>query len=168
MRGYDDDPEATARAVDSEGWLHTGDLAMMRPDGRFRIIGRLKEMIIRAGENVYPAEVEEHLRSHPEIDQVCVFGVADQRLGEAVAAWIQLRHGAGVAAADVREFCLGKIAHFKIPERIRFVDSFPTTATGKIQRFAVRQQELEMSSGAANRCVPGGSQKGTGIKTRSP
>jgi fatty-acyl-CoA synthase len=146
MRGYDGEPEATARAIDAAGWLHTGDLAMMRPDGRIRIVGRLKELIIRAGENIYPAEVEEHLLNHPEIDEVCVFGVADQRLGEVVAAWIRLRPGAKVAAADILLFCRERIARFKIPERVRFVDSFPMTATGKIQKSTVCKKEIELSA----------------------
>lgn len=151
MHGYDDEPDETARAIDSEGWLHTGDLAAIRPDGHVCIVGRLKEMIIRGGENVYPVEVEHLLQTHREIDYVCVFGVADRRLGEAVAAWIRLRPGAAVSEADIREFCRGKIAHFKIPERIRFVDTFPTTATGKIQRFVLRQQELAISADAEAR-----------------
>ncbi len=146
MRAYDEEPEATARVIDSEGWLHTGDLALKRPDGRFCIVGRLKEMIIRGGENVNPVEVEEYLQSHPEIDEACVFGVSDQRLGEVVTAWVRLRPGASVAAADIQAFCHGKIAKFKIPEHIRFVGSFPMTATGKLQRSAVCRKEIELSA----------------------
>jgi fatty-acyl-CoA synthase len=143
MKGYDQEPEATARAVDSEGWLHTGDLATMRPDGYFRITGRLKEMIIRGGENVYPREVEEFLYSHPKIADIQVVGLPDEKLGESVAAWIRLKAGETSTEDDIREFCRGKIAHFKIPQYIRFVDSFPMTVTGKIQKYVIRQAEIK-------------------------
>ncbi len=143
MKGYDQEPEATARAIDQEGWLHTGDLATMRPDGYFRITGRLKDMIIRGGENVYPREVEEFLYTHPKVADVQVVGLPDEKLGEAVAAWIRLKAGEIATEDDIRDFCKGKIAHFKIPQYIRFVDAFPMTVTGKIQKFVIRQQEIK-------------------------
>ena len=143
MKGYDNEPDATARAIDSEGWLHTGDLATMRPDGSFHIAGRLKEMIIRGGENIYPREIEEFLHGHPKIADVYVVGLPDERLGETVLAWIKLKAGETCAEEDVREYCRGRIAHFKIPQYIRFVDSFPMTVTGKIQKFRIREQEIE-------------------------
>jgi fatty-acyl-CoA synthase len=142
MKGYDQDPEATARAVDKDGWLHTGDLAAMRPDGYFRITGRLKDMIIRGGENVYPREVEEFLYTHPKIADVQVVGLPDEKLGETVAAWIKLKSGESVTEDEVREFCRGKISHFKIPQYVRFVEAFPMTVTGKVQKYVIRQTEI--------------------------
>jgi fatty-acyl-CoA synthase len=142
MKGYDDDPAATARAIDKEGWLHTGDLAVMRPDGYFRITGRAKDMIIRGGENIYPRELEEFFYSHPAVADVQVIGVPDARLGEAVAAWIRLKPGETATEEGLREFCRGKIAHFKIPQYIRFVEEFPMTVTGKIQKFRMREIEI--------------------------
>ena len=144
MKGYDKDPENTARAVDGDGWLHTGDLATMRPDGNLRITGRAREMIIRGGENVYPREIEEYLHTHPDIADVYVFGVPDERLGERVAAWVKARDGSGLAEEAVKAFCQGQIAHFKIPELIRFVDEFPLTVTGKVQKFIMREREIEL------------------------
>jgi fatty-acyl-CoA synthase len=143
MKGYDKESEATARAIDKDGWLHTGDLATMRPDGYFRITGRLKDMIIRGGENIYPREVEEFLYTHPKIADVQVVGLPDEKLGEAVAAWIRLKTGENATEDEIREFCRGKIAHFKIPQYIRFVDAFPMTVTGKIQKFLIRQAEIK-------------------------
>jgi fatty-acyl-CoA synthase len=142
MKGYDQDPDATARAVDRDGWLHTGDLATMRPDGYFRITGRLKDMIIRGGENIYPREVEEFLYTHPKVADVQVVGLPDEKLGEAVAAWIRLKTGENATEDEVRDFCRGRIAHFKIPQYIRFVDAFPMTVTGKIQKYVIRQTEI--------------------------
>jgi fatty-acyl-CoA synthase len=141
MRGYDQEPEATKRAIDDEGWLHTGDLATMREDGYFRVTGRAKDMIIRGGENVYPREIEEFLHTHPKVADVQVVGLPDVKLGEVVAAWIRLK-----AAADeneIREFCKGKIAHYKIPQYFRFVEEFPMTVTGKIQKFRIREIEIK-------------------------
>ena len=140
MKAYDQEPEATRRAVDQEDWLHTGDLASMRSDGYFRITGRAKDMIIRGGENVYPREVEEFLYTHPKVADVQVIGVPDEKLGEAVAAWIRVKEPA--TEDEIREFCKGKIAHFKIPQYIRFVDAFPMTVTGKIQKFRMRELEI--------------------------
>jgi fatty-acyl-CoA synthase len=145
MAGYDGDPQATARTVDPEGWLHTGDLAVMRPDGYFRITGRIKDMIIRGGENVYPREIEEFFYSHPAISDVQVFGVPDVKMGEQVAAWVRLRAGATLTEEELRSYAKGRIAHYKIPAIIRFVDTFPTTVTGKIQKFRMRQLEVEAS-----------------------
>ncbi len=142
MKGYDGEPEATRRAVDAEGWLHTGDLAVMQPNGYCKITGRAKEMIIRGGENIYPREVEEFLYTHPKIADVSVVGLPDIKLGETVLAWIRLKAGQTATEEEMREFCRGKIAHFKIPQYIRFVDSFPMTVTGKVQKFRIREMEI--------------------------
>jgi len=144
MRGYDDDPEATARAVDSEGWLHTGDLATMRPDGMLRITGRVRDMIIRGGENIYPREIEEFLYTHPKVADVQVVGVPDAKLGETVAAWIRLKPGASASEDELRDFCCGKIAHYKVPQYVRLVADFPMTVTGKVQKFRIREAEIEL------------------------
>jgi len=144
MRGYDADPEATARAVDRDGWLHTGDLASMRADGTFRITGRVKDMIIRGGENIYPREIEEFLYRHPKVGDVQVVGVPDAKLGETVAAWIRLKPGAAASEDELRDFCCGRIAHYKVPQYIRLVDEFPMTVTGKVQKFRIRQAEIEL------------------------
>ena len=143
MIGYDNDPEATARAVDSDGWLHTGDLAVMREDHHVNIRGRAKELIIRGGENIYPAEIEAFLFSHPKIADAAVVGLPDLKLGEIVAAWVKLRTGETMTPEELRGYCEGKIAHFKIPQHIRFVDSFPMTVTGKLQKFRIRESEIE-------------------------
>lgn len=120
MKGYDDEPAATARAIDSEGWLRTGDLGTMRPDQYFRITGRAKDMIIRGGENIFPAEVENFLHTHPKIVDVQVAGIPHEKLGEVVVAWIRLRSGEVATAEEIRDFCQGKIAYFKVPQHIRF------------------------------------------------
>ena len=143
MKGYDGEPEATARTIDSEGWLHTGDLAVMRADGCFHIAGRIKEIIIRGGENIYPREIEEFLHGHPKIADVYVTGLPDQRLGETVLAWIKLKAEETATEDEMREFCRGRIAHFKIPQHIRFVESFPMTVSGKVQKFRIREAEIE-------------------------
>lgn len=143
MRGYDDDPEATRAAIDSDGWLHTGDLAVMRPDGYFRITGRAKDMVIRGGENIYPRELEEFFYTHPKIAEVQVVGLPHASLGETLCAWIRLKAGHDVTEDEIREFCCGKIAYFKIPQYIRIVDSFPMTVTGKVQKFKIREMEIE-------------------------
>ena len=143
MKGYDGDPESTANAIDAEGWLHTGDLGTMDAEGYIHLTGRAKDMIIRGGENIYPREIEEFLYTHPRIAEVHVVGLPNERLGEVVLAWVRLRSGEIATDAELREFCKGKIAHFKIPEHIRFVDAFPTTVTGKIQKFKIRQQEIQ-------------------------
>jgi fatty-acyl-CoA synthase len=149
MRGYYGDPQASARALDPAGWLHSGDLGSMDEAGYLRITGRLKEMIIRGGENIYPREIEDYLYTHPKIAAVAVFGVADPFYGEQVAAWILLREGESMGEPEVRAFCEGNIAHFKIPHYIRFVSEFPMTVTGKLQRFRMRElmeQELKLAS----------------------
>ena len=142
MKGYDGDPEATAAVIDSEGWLHTGDLAAMRPDGYFSFRGRAKDTIIRGGENIYPREVEDFLHTHPKIADVYVIGIPDARLGETVLAWVQLKPGESAAAEEIQAFCKGKIAYFKVPQYVRFVDDFPMTVTKKIQKFLMREQEI--------------------------
>ncbi|HET6185284.1 MAG TPA: AMP-binding protein [Acetobacteraceae bacterium] len=143
MRGYWGDPERTAEAIDAARWMHTGDLATMDEDGYFKIVGRIKDMIIRGGENVYPREIEEFLYRHPKIQDVSVFGVPDERYGEEVAAWIKLRPGELLTVEEVRAFCQGQIAHYKVPRHISFVDEFPMTVTGKIQKFIMRQRMSE-------------------------
>ena len=143
MKGYDDEPEATARAVDREGWLHTGDLGVMRDDGYIHLTGRAKDMIIRGGENVYPREVEEFLYAHPKVAEVQVVGIPDERLGEVVLAWIRLKTGESATKDEICKFCEGRIAYFKIPQHIRFVDEFPMTVTGKIQKFKIREIETK-------------------------
>lgn len=144
MKGYDRDPENTARTVDEDGWLHTGDLATMRTDGNFRITGRAKEMIIRGGENIYPREIEEYLHRHPKVADVYVVGVPDERLGEQVLAWIKVHEDESLDEEGVKDFCRERIAHFKIPKYIRFVDEFPMTVTGKVQKFVIREREIEL------------------------
>jgi fatty-acyl-CoA synthase len=142
MLGYWDDPERTAEAIDRAGWMHTGDLATMDADGYFNIVGRIKDMVIRGGENVYPREVEEFLYRHPKIQDVQVFGVPDERYGEELCAWVKLRAGERMEADEVRNFCEGQIAHYKIPRHIRFVEEFPLTVTGKVQKFVMRERMI--------------------------
>ncbi len=152
MRGYWDEPERTAEAIDSAGWMHSGDLATMDEDGYVRIVGRIKDMIIRGGENVYPREIEEFLYTHPGIADVQVIGVPDQRYGEELMAWVVQRRDAALTEEAVREFCRGQIARYKIPRYVKFVDGFPMTVTGKIQKYKMREQaieELELGPAAA-------------------
>jgi fatty-acyl-CoA synthase len=144
MQGYDGDSEATRRAIDTDGWLHTGDLAVMRPDGYFNITGRAKDMIIRGGENIYPREIENLLHTHPKVVDAHVFGIPDERLGEIVVAWIRHKPGEVATENEIHEFCRGKFAHFKVPQHVRFVDEFPLTASGKVQKFRMRQMEIGM------------------------
>jgi fatty-acyl-CoA synthase len=139
MIGYWDDPERTAEALDASGWMHTGDLATLDADGYGNIVGRIKDMVIRGGENVYPREIEEFLYRHPAIADVQVIGVPDNKYGEELCAWIVLKPGETLTAEAVRDFCQGQIAHYKIPRHIRFVEGFPTTVTGKVQKFAMRE-----------------------------
>ncbi|MFZ5608040.1 MAG: AMP-binding protein [Pseudomonadota bacterium] len=139
MRGYWGDEARTAEAVDAGGWMHTGDLAIFDEDGYCAITGRLKDMIIRGGENIYPREVEEFLYRHPKIQDVQVFGVADEKFGEEVCAWIVLKPGQTMTADDVMAYCRDAIAHYKAPRHIRFVDAFPMTVTGKAQKFIMRE-----------------------------
>ena len=143
MLGYWNDEARTAEAIDSDGWMRTGDLAVMDDGGYVNIVGRIKDMIIRGGENVYPREVEEFLYTHPDIVDVQVIGLPDVRYGEEVMAWIHLRDGADTTDEDIKEFCRASIAHFKVPRYIKFTDSFPMTITGKIQKFKMREQSIE-------------------------
>ena len=142
MKGYWNDPEKTAEAVDPGGWMHTGDLAVMDDAGYVNIVGRLKDMVIRGGENVYPREIEEFLYSHPKVQDVQVIGVPDQKYGEEICAWIKLREGQTATPEEIREFCKGQIAHYKIPRYVEFVSDFPMTITGKIQKFVMREQTI--------------------------
>jgi len=143
MRGYWGDPEKTAETMDEAGWLHSGDLATIDGGGYCRIVGRLKDMIIRGGENIYPREIEEYLFGHPKVGDVAVFGVPDEKYGEAVACWIKLHEGEACTEQEIRDFCDEQIAYFKIPKYIRFVDEFPMTVTGKIQKFVMRERMAE-------------------------
>jgi fatty-acyl-CoA synthase len=152
MRGYWNDPERTAEAIDAQRWMHTGDMATMDDDGYVRIVGRIKDMVIRGGENVYPREIEEFLYTHPNIADVQVIGVPDERYGEELMAWVILRPGASLTEDEVKAFCKGQIAHFKIPRYVKFVDEFPMTVTGKVQKFKMREEateELGLSEAAA-------------------
>ncbi len=148
MKGYWEDVERTAEAVDAEGWMHTGDLADIDAEGYCRIVGRVKDMVIRGGENIYPREVEEYLYRHPAIEDVQVFGVPDEKYGEELCAWIKLRSGHDVTEEDFRAFCRERIAHYKVPRYILFVDEFPMTATGKIQKFVMRKAMAERLANA--------------------
>ena len=151
MLGYFNLPQKTAEAIDADGWLHSGDLAMRTPEGYFRITGRLKDLIIRGGENIYPREIEERLYQHPAVEDVQIVGVPDRKYGEEVLAWIKLRPGSTVAEQDLRDFCRASLAHFKTPRYIKFIDSFPTTVTGKIQKYKIRElaiQELGLQDAA--------------------
>jgi fatty-acyl-CoA synthase len=151
MRGYYGDEEATRKAIDRQGWLHSGDLGTMDGDGYVRVTGRLKEMIIRGGEKIFPREIEDYLFTHPSVAEVAVFGVPDQFYGEEVAAWIQLHPNARATEEEIREFCKGRIAHFKVPRYIRFVEEFPMTVTGKIQKFRMREIAVEQLKVASPR-----------------
>jgi fatty-acyl-CoA synthase len=143
MLGYWDDAAKTAEAIDSEGWMHTGDLATIDEAGYGNIVGRIKDLVIRGGENVYPREVEEYLYLHPKVEDVTVVGVPDPRFGEELCAWIRLKSGEQATAEEITAFCRGQIAHFKVPRYIRFVDAFPMTVTGKVQKFVIREAMIE-------------------------
>ena len=143
MLGYWNDPEKTAAAIDPARWMHTGDLAVMLEDGYTNIVGRIKDMVIRGGENLYPREIEEFLYQHPDIADVQVIGVPDEKYGEELCAWIIAKPGQQLAEEEVREFCKGQIAHYKVPKYIRFVTEFPMTVTGKIQKFKIREAMKE-------------------------
>jgi fatty-acyl-CoA synthase len=143
MLGYWNDPERTAEAIDAARWMHTGDLATMDDEGYVNIVGRIKDMVIRGGENVYPREIEEFLYTHPAVADVQVIGVPDAKFGEEIMAWVKLRDpGSGLTVDEVREFCQGRIAHFKIPRYVKIVDDFPMTVTGKIQKFKMRETSI--------------------------
>ena len=143
MRGYWADPERTAESIDSAGWMHTGDLATMDGDGYVNIVGRVKDMVIRGGENIYPREIEEFLHRNPKIADVQVFGIPDAKYGEELCAWIILKAGERANADEIRESCRGQISHFKIPRYIQFVASFPMTVTGKVQKYSMRDSMTE-------------------------
>jgi fatty-acyl-CoA synthase len=144
MLGYWNEPEKTREVLDAAGWMHTGDLAVIDEAGYARIVGRIKDMVIRGGENIYPREIEEFLYTHPAVADVQVFGVPDERFGEEVCAWVRLREGQTLEAEALRAFCQGRIAHFKIPRHVHFVDAYPMTVTGKIQKYLMRQRMVEL------------------------
>jgi len=148
MKGYYGDEEKTREAIDESGWLHSGDLGIMNEEGYVRITGRLKEMIIRGGENIYPREIEDYLFTHPKVSEVAVFGIPDEFYGEEIMAWILLQAGETMTEEDVRNYCKGNLAHFKIPKYIRFVDEFPMTVTGKLQKFRMREIALKSIKGS--------------------
>ncbi len=142
MLGYWNDEKQTVEAIDADGWMHTGDLATMDEQGYASIVGRIKDMIIRGGENVYPREIEEYLYTHPKILDVQVIGVPDHRYGEEIMAWVILREGKSATEEELKDYCRGQIAHFKVPRYFKFVTEFPMTVTGKIQKFAMREQSI--------------------------
>lgn len=143
MLGYWDDVKKTNEAVDENRWFHTGDLATIDEDGYGRIVGRIKDMIIRGGENIYPTEIEQYLYKHPKVEDVQVIGIPDERLGEEVCAWIKLKNGCQCTPEEIKDFCKGEMAHFKIPKAIRFVSEFPLTVTGKVMKFKMRDEMMK-------------------------
>jgi fatty-acyl-CoA synthase len=143
MKGYDGDTEGTDAVIQQDGWLHTGDLGVMRPDGCIHITGRSRDVIIRGGENIYPREVEEFLYTNPKVGEVQVVGIPNARLGEIVVAWVRLKPGIEATEEEIREFCKGQIAYYKVPEHVRFVTEFPATLSGKIQKYKMREFEIE-------------------------
>jgi fatty-acyl-CoA synthase len=143
MIGYYNMPGKTADAIDRDGWLHTGDLAMREPNGYYRITGRLRDLIIRGGENIYPREIEERLYEHPAVEDVQIVGVPDRKFGEEVLAWVKLRTGQQATPDELKAFCREKLAYYKVPHYWKFVDSFPTTVTGKIQKYKIRDTAIE-------------------------
>jgi fatty-acyl-CoA synthase len=155
MLGYWEEPEKTAAVLDAAGWMHTGDLATMDAEGYLNIVGRIKDMVIRGGENIYPREVEEFLYGHPDIADVQVVGVPDERYGEELCAWVRLREGAAPLTAEaLREFCRGRLAHYKVPRYVHCAEEFPMTVTGKIRKVEMRERSVELlglSAAAATR-----------------
>jgi fatty-acyl-CoA synthase len=143
MKGYWGDSEKTRDVLDAEGWMHTGDLGVIDAQGYGNVTGRLKDMLIRGGENVYPREVEEFLYRHAKVQAVQVCGVPDAKFGEEICAWIQLKAGASSSEAEIRDFCKDQIAHYKVPRYIRFVAEFPMTITGKVQKFVMRERMVQ-------------------------
>jgi len=141
MLGYWNDEEKTREAIDEDGWMHTGDLAVMREDGYCLIVGRIKDMVIRGGENIYPREIEEFLHTHPDVEDVQVVGVPDQKYGEELCAWIRMKQGRPPLDAEaVRAFATGKLAHYKIPRYVKIVEEFPMTVTGKVRKAQMREE----------------------------
>jgi fatty-acyl-CoA synthase len=143
MLGYWENADATSAAIDSSGWMHTGDTAVMDAEGYVNIVGRIKDMIVRGGENVYPREIEEFLMTHDGIEAVQVTGVPDPKFGEEIIAWISLKDGAKLTEDDVKQFCQGKIAHYKVPRYVRLSEDFPMTVTGKVQKFKMREISIK-------------------------
>jgi fatty-acyl-CoA synthase len=143
MRGYWNNPDATAEAIDSGRWMHTGDLATMDEEGYVNIVGRIKDMVIRGGENIYPREIEEFLFAHPAVADVQVIGVPDSKYGEELCAWVRLREGSQLTVDELRDYCKGRIAHYKIPRYLRITDEFPLTVTGKVQKFRMREISVD-------------------------
>jgi fatty-acyl-CoA synthase len=143
MKGYWGDPEKTREVLDEAGWMHTGDLGVIDEEGYGNVTGRIKDLVIRGGENIYPREVEEFLHGHAKVQAVQVCGVPDVKFGEEVCAWIQLKSGASASEEEIREYCRGQIAHYKIPRYVRFVAEFPMTITGKVQKFAIREYMIK-------------------------
>jgi fatty-acyl-CoA synthase len=139
MQGYWEDPERTADTIDADGWLHSGDLGIMDSEGYVSVVGRLKDMIIRGGENIYPREIEEFLFTHPDIQDAKVIGVPDEKYGEEVCVWVQLKEGSSLAEDDIRAYCKDHIAYFKVPRYVRLVKEFPMTVTGKVQKYKMRE-----------------------------
>ena len=139
MHGYWEDEAKTGEVIDSDHWMHTGDLATMDAEGYINIVGRSKDMVIRGGENIYPAEIEAFLYRHPKVQDVQVVGLPDKRFGEELCAWIVAKPDETISENEIREFCKGQIAHFKVPAYIRFVTQFPMTVTGKVQKFKIRE-----------------------------
>ena len=145
MLGYWQEPDRSAEAVDAAGWMHTGDIAVMDAEGYLQISGRIKDMVIRGGENIYPREVEEFLHTHPDVADVQVIGVPDDRFGEELMAWVVMRQGSQpLTAASVRQFCDGRLAHFKIPRYLQLVDGFPMTISGKVRKVEMRERAREL------------------------
>jgi fatty-acyl-CoA synthase len=145
MLGYWNDNEKTREAIDADGWMHTGDLAVMREDGYCNIVGRIKDMVIRGGENIYPREVEEFLYTHPDIEDAQVIGVPDEKYGEEICAWIRMKAGRAALDVDaVRAFATGKLAHYKIPRYVHVVDDFPMTVTGKVRKVEMREETVKL------------------------
>ena len=142
MLGYWEDAERTHQAIDAAGWMHTGDLATIDAEGYCAIVGRIKDLVIRGGENVYPREIEEFLYRHPKIQDVQVIGVPDDRYGEEICAWVKLRPGVAATDEEIKAFCRDQIAHYKVPRYVKFVDEFPMTVTGKIQKFIMRERTV--------------------------
>jgi fatty-acyl-CoA synthase len=144
MRGYWRDEAATRASIDVAGWMHSGDLAVMEADGSVHIVGRLKDMIIRGGENIYPREVEAALHAHAAVSEAQVIGVPSRKYGEEVMAWVRLTPGAAATEEELRQHCCGRLAAFKVPRHWRFVDAFPLTVTGKVQKFRLREMAVEL------------------------
>lgn len=144
MKGYYNNPEATSKTIDKDGWLHSGDLAVKTPDGFYRITGRIKDMIIRGGEHIYPREIENFIYNIPEVEVIEVVGVPSKKYGEQVGAFVKLKSGTELTEEAVQEFCRGKIARNKIPQYIFFVNEFPLTASGKIQKYKLREMSLHL------------------------